>query len=181
MSHLTRRLAHQRSNLAFFIWNSSSGTNHRSLSSLWSWRRNSAASIQSSLSEIGLRRTPIIARTAFPITLQGTLVIDSATGNQYYGNVNLVLGEPLFLYGTTYPGGRALNGAAFKSTTGSDTGNAPRNFVRGFGATQANFAVRRQFPLHEGVNLQFRAEAFNVFNHPNFGYVDPLLSDATFG
>jgi hypothetical protein len=61
MSHLTRRLAHQRSNLAFFICKSSSGTNHRSLSSLWSWRRNSAASIQSSLSEMGLRRTPICA------------------------------------------------------------------------------------------------------------------------
>ena len=61
MSHQTRHLAHQRFNLAFFICNSSSGTNHRSLSSLWSWRRNSAASIQSSLSEIGLRRTPICA------------------------------------------------------------------------------------------------------------------------
>jgi hypothetical protein len=62
MSHLTCRLAHQRSNVAFFICNSSSGTNHRSLSSLWSWRRNSAVSNQSSLSEIGLKRTPICER-----------------------------------------------------------------------------------------------------------------------
>ena len=36
MSHLTRRLAHQRFNLAFFICDSNSGTNDRSLSSLWS-------------------------------------------------------------------------------------------------------------------------------------------------
>ena len=25
------------------------------------------------------------------------------------------------------------------------------------------------------------AEAFNLLNHPNFGYIDPYLTDATFG
>ena len=44
-----------------------------------------------------------------------------------------------------------------------------------------NFAVRREFPLHDRLHLQFRAEAFNILNHPNFGYVDPLLNDPTFG
>jgi len=60
-------------------------------------------------------------------------------------------------------------------------GNAPRNFVRGFGAWQLNLAVRREFPIHEGLKLQFRAEAFNVFNHPNFGAIDPQFGDSTFG
>jgi hypothetical protein len=44
-----------------------------------------------------------------------------------------------------------------------------------------NFAVKRDFPVFERAHLLFRAEAFNVFNHPNFGYIDPTIGDATFG
>lgn len=52
-------------------------------------------------------------------------------------------------------------------------GDAPRNFVRGFGASQMDFAVRREFPLYERIKIQFRGEAFNIFNHPNFGMINP--------
>ena len=60
-------------------------------------------------------------------------------------------------------------------------GDAPRNFLRGFGATQLNLAVRRDISLHDPLTLRFRAETFNLSNHPNFGYVDPTYTDATFG
>jgi hypothetical protein len=53
--------------------------------------------------------------------------------------------------------------------------------VRGFGATQANLAMRREFRLHNELRMNFRAETFNLFNHPIFGYVDPTFTDATFG
>src|SRR6202030_1877629 len=48
-------------------------------------------------------------------------------------------------------------------------GNLGRNALRGFGATQWDFAVHRNFPIHESLKLEFRAEMFNVLNHPNFG------------
>jgi hypothetical protein len=123
----------------------------------------------------------LVARTAFPITLQGASVTDQTTGSTYYTNVNVVAGVPIYVNGSQYPGGRILNRAAFNLPTGTDTGNAARNFVRGFGATQLNVAVRRHFSLNERVGFQFRAEAFNILNHPNFGYVNPTLSTANFG
>jgi hypothetical protein len=44
-----------------------------------------------------------------------------------------------------------------------------RNALRGFGLAQWDFAVHRDFPIHDLVKVQFRAELFNVLNHPNFG------------
>lgn len=121
------------------------------------------------------------ARTAFPITLQGNQLTDPTTGSQYYGGLNLVPNQPVYLYGSQYPGGKSLNRAAFSTPATSQSGNAPRNFARGFGAVQLNCVARRDFPIYDKVSLQFRAEAFNILNRPNFGYVDPLYSDSTFG
>ena len=123
----------------------------------------------------------LIARTAFPVTLQGNLETDPATGGDFYSNVNLVPNQPIYLYGGQFPGGRSLNPAAFAYPTGANQGTAPRNFARGFGESQVNLAARRDFPFSERVHLQFRAEAFNILNHPNFGFVDPNLNDSTFG
>ena len=89
---------------------------------------------------------------------------------------NVVAGQPFYLHGPQYPGGKAFNPAAFTSppldpTTGLPLrqGDLPRNALRGFGLTQWDFAVHREFPIHESLKLQFRAEMFNILNHPNFG------------
>jgi Carboxypeptidase regulatory-like domain len=131
----------------------------------------------------------VLMRTAFPITLGGSTELNPATGNIYSSGLNYDPSKPIYLYGPQYPGGKAINGGAnnkvnpaFTVTTGTNvSGSAPRNFVRGFGLSQFNLAMRRQFPLYKETSLQFRAEAFNVFNRPNFGYVDPTITDATFG
>jgi hypothetical protein len=89
---------------------------------------------------------------------------------------DLVENVPVYLFGVQYPGGKALNPLAFTSpptdpSTGAPTrqGDLGRNVLRGFGASQWDFAVHRDFPIRESLKLQFRAEMFNVLNHPNFG------------
>ena len=105
---------------------------------------------------------------------------------------DVVAGIPLYLYGPEYPGGKAFNntpGAVVGGcsngsqsvgpfcppptdpNTGEPTrqGDLGRNALRGFGAWQWDFAVHRDFPMGEHLKLQFRAELFNVLNHPNFG------------
>jgi hypothetical protein len=137
-----------------------------------------------------------IARTAFPITLNGNTLIDPTTLQQFHAGLNFVPNQPVYLYGDncatvlqglhglqpgqTCPGGRAINPLAF-SNVSSGLGNAPRNFARGFGAWQMDLALRREFPIYENLKLQFRAEAFNVFNHPNFGVINSSFGTSTFG
>jgi len=80
-------------------------------------------------------------------------------------------GQSLYLYGSQYEG-RAINPAAFSvPATTFNQGDLQRNGVRGFDVWQEDIAVRREFPIKEGVSLLFRAEAFNVFNHPLIGDV----------
>jgi hypothetical protein len=123
----------------------------------------------------------ILARSGFPVNLEGNQLINPANGSTFYSNVTLIPNEPIYLYGSQYPGGRAINPAAFSVPTETSQGAAARNFVRGFGASQLNLAIRRNFPWRDKAVLQFRAESFDLLNHPNFGYIDPYFIDATFG
>jgi len=56
-----------------------------------------------------------------------------------------------------------------------------RNAVRGFGAANVDFTLRRLFKLHERLCLQARADFFNIFNHPNFGPPTNYMSSPLFG
>jgi hypothetical protein len=89
---------------------------------------------------------------------------------------DVVAGVPLYLFGSAYPGGKALNPSAFAHpptdpNTGTPIrqGTLSRNALRAFGATQWDLSAHREFPIHESLRLEFRVEAFNVLNHPNFG------------
>ena len=53
--------------------------------------------------------------------------------------------------------------------------------LSGLGATQADVGFQKQFHFTGSLGLRFRAELFNIFNHPNFGNPDNTLSDPLFG
>jgi hypothetical protein len=124
--------------------------------------------------------TRVSAQSALPvdITCGGCLVLPN--GQQVSLRPNLVPKVPVYLYGDQYPGGRIVNFNAFVPAPNGVQGNLPRNFARGFGNSQLDMALRREFPLHERLRLQFRAEAFNILNHPNFGAIDNSLRDGPF-
>jgi hypothetical protein len=133
------------------------------------------------------------ARSAPPVDVfYGTAFPELSNGFGTNVRPDLVAGVPLYLYGPQYPGDKVFNSTlgavAGGCSDGSQSigpfcpppidpgtgfptrqGNLPRNALRGFGLIQWDFAVHREFPIHESMRLQFRAELFNVLNHPNFG------------
>jgi hypothetical protein len=97
---------------------------------------------------------------------------------------DLVQGQPLYLYGDGYPGGKRFNPAAFDSATPlaqARQGTLGRNVLRGFGLHQIDLSVRRYFRFTEGVGLQFRADAFNISNTPNFANPTGVMTSGNFG
>jgi hypothetical protein len=57
---------------------------------------------------------------------------------------------------------------AFPTGTAGSFGNLGRNVIYGPGFWNLDFAVLKNTQVFERMNLQFRAEFFNIFNHPNF-------------
>ena len=62
-------------------------------------------------------------------------------------------------------------------------GNSPRNPVVGPGTDAVNLTLMKNFqmPWSEAHSLEFRAEAFNAFNTPQFSNPDQYLGDTAFG
>ncbi len=71
------------------------------------------------------------------------------------------------------PGGQTINQwinpAAFAVPAAGKWGNAGRNLVRAPGVWQVDAALTKRNQITERLGIEFRAEAFNLFNHPDFG------------
>ena len=74
-----------------------------------------------------------------------------------------------------------FNTAAFAIPAYGSFGNAGRNILDGPGYQNVNFSLVKNTSISEGLNLQFRAEFFNLFNHPNFGLPDNFVGSPSFG
>jgi len=108
-----------------------------------------------------------LARTGFPVNVllpSSYIAPDGATGTE---RPDLVPGVSL-----TPPGGKTvgewINPAAFAIPAG-EFGTAPRDLLHGPGTWQIDLGTGKTFPLWERWQLEFRAEFYNVFNHPQLG------------
>lgn len=102
--------------------------------------------------------------------------------NGFFGNYmrpDRVAGQPLFVSHPSWPNA-SYNLSAFALEPGFDgvygdpstIGNIGRNYVRGPAFFQWDFSGMKNFTLTQRLNLQFRADIFNILNHPNFSNVD---------
>lgn len=76
---------------------------------------------------------------------------------------------------------RWFNTAAFLFPAFGTFGDAGRNTLDGPGYQNFNASLVKNTALTESLKLQLRAEAFNLFNHPNFNLPDNFLGSPTFG
>jgi hypothetical protein len=77
---------------------------------------------------------------------------------------------------------RWVNPAAFRLASLGQYGNAGRNILRGPGQNNFDLSVFKSFAYREIPDfLQFRAEFFNAFNHPQFFLPNRFVDNAAFG
>lgn len=141
---------------------------------------------------MGRWATDVIARaqSAAPFSISSGTEVDEL-GRSVQRRVNLTEGIPIYIDDPSAPGGRRLNNAVDPARPGcrgpfcpapaGRQGSLGRNSLRGFPLHQIDFALRRQFNLTDRVHLQIRAEAFNLFNHPNFAIPDNNITSTQFG
>ena len=130
----------------------------------------------------------LTARSALPINVTYNRTITGIGGFAF--RPDLVPDVPIWIDDPTAPGAKRLNSAvnpanarqrgAFVAPAASEPrqGNLGRNSLRGFPLSQLDVALRRQFSLGERLKLQFRAEFFNLLNHPNFA--NPVTTMGSF-
>ncbi|MGA2457629.1 MAG: TonB-dependent receptor [Terriglobales bacterium] len=132
-------------------------------------------------------------RTGFPLSINSQLLTSfsptdpgpSGAGDGYLANVNFAPGfSHITITNPKTNGNYYFNPAAFvpiPDLPGNGYGTTGRDFFRGPGRTNLDLALAKTTAITERVNLEFRVEAFNVFNQVEFANPDTNIDDATFG
>jgi hypothetical protein len=120
------------------------------------------------------------ARSGFPINI---LDAEQYTGIGFENvfRPDLMPRQPVWMADGSAPGGRRLNPAAFATAAGPGQGNLGRNALMGFGMSQWDVALRREFLRSDQRALELRVEAYNALNHPDFADPVRFLSSPLFG
>jgi Carboxypeptidase regulatory-like domain len=106
----------------------------------------------------------------------GTPSDSAGVGNGVgFGSYPDLVGDPNSGIPATPPGssfGPAYgNPAVFVAPVGLTFGDAGRNILRNPRQSNFDMALFKHFAIKESMSVEFRAEAFNVFNHVEWGYI----------
>ncbi|MEI9978444.1 MAG: carboxypeptidase regulatory-like domain-containing protein [Edaphobacter sp.] len=84
------------------------------------------------------------------------------------------VGKPFVQPGGNNVGPLLLNPRAFAAPRGLTFGNSGRNYLNNPSRINFNMSLFKHFkPLQERLDIEFRVEAYNVFNHTQFRITDP--------
>lgn len=119
-------------------------------------------------------------RTGFPIAVLNAEEFTGLTLQNVF-RPDLNGAQPVWIADPSAPGGRRIDAAAFQAAPNSAQGNLGRNAFNGFGMSQLDLALHREFFAAGRRSLQLRLEAFNALNHANFADPVRFLSSPLFG
>ncbi len=116
----------------------------------------------------GLPETPVYLAAVPGTGFTGSIRPNRVTGNPYSGAAS-----------------HYFNAAAFTAPASGQWGNAGRNSLRGPGTYTFNASLARTFCLEKRLNLDIRADAFNLLNHVVYAsysnFLNPTLVSPLFG
>jgi len=105
------------------------------------------------------------ARTGLPVniavTRSASAMLDGNTSSQ---RPNLVGGVPI--YAANQNMNNWFNAAAFSAPANQTWGNLGRYIANGPGTYEVDSSLQKRFHVSERLTLNFRADAFNLSNHP---------------
>ena len=99
---------------------------------------------------------------------------DGDTRNPVRPDVNSAFTGSIIQGGTN----QYFNPLAFIQPAAGPYGNAGRNILEGAGLATTDLSLAKRLPLSERLNVQFRAELFNIFNRTNFNNPNPVVYGA---
>lgn len=123
------------------------------------------------LAYVGNAGTPIAGQVFSSPVVSGGVVQTTAVVNVPGGGNTRNIRRPNVVPGVSrYLGSRGqfINPAAFSVPAPGTFGNARRNDTTGPGLTQLDLTLVKRFRVYERANVEFKADAYNVLNHPNF-------------
>ncbi|MCL5746269.1 MAG: hypothetical protein M1541_20450, partial [Acidobacteria bacterium] len=119
-----------------------------------------------------------VFRSGTPITpgfnISGVSAVNLTGTGAFNARVKLV-GDPLV--GTSSDPYNRLSAAAFAPPTRPSIGiESPVNYIRTPGINNWDVSLQKNVRLKEGIHMEFRVDAFNVFNHTQFSGLNSTVN-----